>query len=129
MTMSPIYDMQMTLTSDWSTMYFLFNQNMWMNMGGGTFFLLLCITGVIVLITHLISLIHVMLEQSGNKASAVTYLLLRGLDYLQMLTVMSTYNLWVIIALCVANGLFSFIFGLQKDKALIQALHGEKVAN
>ena len=55
---------------------------------------------------------------SLQLVNTVLFVLLRSVNYLQMLVVM-TYNIWLILALVLAQGIFSFSAAIIRDKQLL----------
>ena len=92
-----IVSMQMSINVGWMDEYnFLFEK--WMIMNGGTFFGILCFTIFIAFISESAGFI---LKTKSSILNPVVFMLLRLVNYSQMLIVMS-YNLWVILTLALA---------------------------
>ena len=56
-------------------------------------------------------------------------MVLRTLDYFQMLVVMGTYNIWVILTIVVSNGICYLVTGIIKDKQKLSQMFTPVVNN
>ena len=122
-----IFDMQMTITTSTTVGEFLFPG--WGATNGWQFFGLILFTVAICLCVEIMGSLLKKLEMATGEGgsgmlrlfSFFVFVILRSLNYLQMLIVM-TYNIWFIVTLVAASGLFSLIFGIMQDKAFLKAI-------
>ena len=129
-----VYNMQMTLSLSGMVDSFLFKK--WMAMTPGVFFLLMLVSIAIVVLTNFVSMLLTSVTKTKDLDSSTknkviyvsVYSLLRFMDYLQMLIIMSTYNMWMLLTIVFANGMCFFVFGELKDRKELSTMY-QKVAD
>ena len=129
-----VYNMQMTLSLSGMVDSFLFKK--WMAMTPGVFFLLMLVSIAIVVLTNFVSMLLTSVTKTKDLDSSTknkviyvsVYSLLRFMDYLQMLIIMSTYNMWILLTIIFANGMCFFVFGELKDRKELSTMY-QKVAD
>ena len=99
-----IVDMQMSLSTGYMIEYFLFKDFMVMNWW--SFTLVLLLTAFFALVSEAAG--HILRTRS-SKLNTLVFGLMRAINYSQMLMVM-TYNVWVIIVLCISQTGFRMMF-------------------
>ena len=99
-----IVDMQMGLKTGYMIENFLFKDFVVMNWW--TFVLVLLMTAFFALVSETAG--HILRTRS-SKLNTLVFGLMRAVNYSQMLMVMS-YNVWVILVLCVSQTAFRMVF-------------------
>jgi hypothetical protein len=116
----------MTISTKSSVYVFLFDG--WTARGGWAFFGMIAFTTALCLLSELIALFMAKLSDDTlvmKSAFVILFFILRGINYLQMLICM-TFNIWLIITLVLAQGIFFFIAAIMRDKAMLKYISNTK---
>ena len=117
----PVYKMQMAISFDFKTSYFLFKT--WHGYQTGGMIVLFLLTMAVVASSYVVMYYHGKFQSAQNKNLALLMgFLMRALDYLQMLILMSTFNFWFLIVLALSHGVFSYVSGLIADNQALESL-------